>query len=328
MTVFNTYYSSIDEAFGYLNPDLQQQKSLKNKQGDVYTSDLAAFADQHMQGNKKTSSTSGKHAGKFNKTKYQRRSMNGRENKNINYNHDDEENGEEDCNNNSNSAIYEKFITSQEYYPKEKSLATLTSLPSSQKSSPIYQENNHNKISYQEQLSSGPRGHYHHLQASSPRPNTPPPPTSQQQKKKVTYEIIQNDDDYYNNDNELYDFETNYNFQPSQIIDPVTKVTINNEAPNIHIDNTSTRNKNNNNQYRNNNNKFDFDYNTNEEDHSYMSMLSNKYMDDDSYYNESRNRKNKNDQSRYIDLILYLISGIILIFIMEQFVKIGIHMSN
>jgi len=53
--------------------------------------------------------------------------------------------------------------------------------------------------------------------------------------------------------------------------------------------------------------------------------------DEDEYYERKNNkteRKNKNKTSLvYLDIILYILSGIILIFLLEQFVRIGINMQ-
>ena len=38
-----------------------------------------------------------------------------------------------------------------------------------------------------------------------------------------------------------------------------------------------------------------------------------------------KDERKPSQQVNYIDLVLYILSGIILIFIMEQFVKIGMH---
>lgn len=51
-----------------------------------------------------------------------------------------------------------------------------------------------------------------------------------------------------------------------------------------------------------------------------VKMLAKKYMGD--YHNDKSNSLN------YIDLVLYIISGIMLIFMMEQFVKIGMYMQT
>lgn len=49
------------------------------------------------------------------------------------------------------------------------------------------------------------------------------------------------------------------------------------------------------------------------------------YEDEDSYFNS---RKKKKGTYVYLDILLYVLSGIILIFLLEQFVKIGIHMQQ
>jgi hypothetical protein len=79
MTVFNTNYSSIDEAFGYLNPELQQQSAKKSKKKiqkdplcELYNqknqtpytdTDLVMYANQY----------------RYNKNEYQDQNINGRE---------------------------------------------------------------------------------------------------------------------------------------------------------------------------------------------------------------------------------------------------------
>jgi hypothetical protein len=80
MTVFNTSYTTIDEAFGFLNPELQQKpQKMKKKNKDPlcelynqrwqqqpYTdTDLVTYANQY----------------RYNKTDFQNQTVNGRENK-------------------------------------------------------------------------------------------------------------------------------------------------------------------------------------------------------------------------------------------------------
>lgn len=84
-------------------------------------------------------------------------------------------------------------------------------------------------------------------------------------------------------------------------------------------------------------------YNYHEDDRPYYSKYENRYMeekdekdeedenDNDEYYerkNSKNDRKSKNNPSLvYLDIILYILSGIILIFLLEQFVRIGINMQ-
>jgi hypothetical protein len=50
--------------------------------------------------------------------------------------------------------------------------------------------------------------------------------------------------------------------------------------------------------------------------------------DEDDYYNERINsRRSTKSSNMYLDIILYILSGIILIFLLEQFVRIGINMQ-
>lgn len=49
------------------------------------------------------------------------------------------------------------------------------------------------------------------------------------------------------------------------------------------------------------------------------------YDDEDSFF---QNKKKKKTSYVYLDVLLYVLSGIILIFLLEQFVKIGIHMQQ
>jgi hypothetical protein len=51
------------------------------------------------------------------------------------------------------------------------------------------------------------------------------------------------------------------------------------------------------------------------------------YFDDYDDYNEYHTMKKKFNNIQILDLILYVVSGIILIFLMEQFVRIGINMQ-
>ena len=55
-----------------------------------------------------------------------------------------------------------------------------------------------------------------------------------------------------------------------------------------------------------------------------------RYCDEDTIIrllSQKYDKKTNNDKINYIDLILYIISGIILIFILDQFVRIGMYMK-
>lgn len=49
---------------------------------------------------------------------------------------------------------------------------------------------------------------------------------------------------------------------------------------------------------------------------------------EDSYYGVPMNKRDHGNNLAYLDLLLYIVSGIILIFVMEQFVKIGIMLQQ
>ena len=119
-------------------------------------------------------------------------------------------------------------------------------------------------------------------------------------------------------------FERNYDFQPSLIENlqpqPQPQPQNDNLQPqkqyaDIHIENVNTNtNMNGNNTHK----VCEFDEDT------VLKLLSKKYMNEYTTHPISDERK-PSQQINYIDLVLYIISGIILIFIMEQFVKIGMH---
>jgi hypothetical protein len=74
MTVFNTNYSSIDEAFGFLNPDLQQAKKKKKNKDPI-----CELYNQRAHQNTYTDTDLVMYANQFNAEKYQKQNVYGRE---------------------------------------------------------------------------------------------------------------------------------------------------------------------------------------------------------------------------------------------------------
>ena len=102
------------------------------------------------------------------------------------------------------------------------------------------------------------------------------------------------------------DFERSYDFQPSMIHQK--------KCPDmeVHIENINTNDNSNSSAPP----RYDYDEDT------ILKMLSKKYMNEFTTI-----PKQTTVPPNYIDLILYIVSGVILIFIMEQFVKIGTYLG-
>ena len=246
MSMFNTY-SSIEEAYEFLNPDLQKKTvhTTKDPLCELYNikstdPDLASFTTQYQQRGQPSNSIDT--SGLFNKVNYQHQNQNGRE-----------------C-------------------------------------------QDHNKlVDFHERPS---REHYmhqppSHVQVEQPRiqpPHFAKPPN--------TYKIHQEDE-----------LEKQYNFQPSLRNEDIcsggpshTEVRIENINKNENINNVNVPQSQ---------SIYEFDEDT------ILKMLSKKYMNEHLTTQEIVHNAKTPPEVNYIDLILYICSGVILIFILEQFVKLG-----
>jgi hypothetical protein len=145
------------------------------------------------------------------------------------------------------------------------------------------------------------------------------PRTQPQNKSQKIYEIEEDESfirkEYPNNRPD--DFESSYDFQPSMIN---TKEKCPDMA--VHVENINT-NDNHSNYTNNNNNNSRYDY----DEDTVLKMLSKKYMNEFTTLPNHTTASIAIPPPNYIDLILYIISGVILIFIMEQFVKIGTYLG-
>ena len=142
--------------------------------------------------------------------------------------------------------------------------------------------------------------------------------TFQENRPQKIYEI-EEDEDFIRQEyphNRPDGFESSYDFQPSTM----------HETPKcpdmeVHIENINTNDNNNSKSVTKNytNNYHDYDEDT------ILKLLSKKYMNEFTTLPQNAQQNNQIPPN-YIDLILYIISGVILIFIMEQFVKIGTYL--
>jgi hypothetical protein len=286
MTVFNQFnqYSSIDEAYGFLNPQMNP-KNKKNsptacKLYDMQNSDseLVTYANQYKKAQQAIVRPSESYAEsdlshQWANNLVQSRSTNTTQEESV-----------------------RPLVTSEESYQRPSQIiseevnpiyAEMFSLPSKPSSEQTYQEFypyfNVDKVGREGVTST-------HID-----------------EKKVTGEI-----------------ETAYNFRPSNLMSNDTPHIMNikktGKCPDVYIQNN---NDNSNRMLAEENNPNDRSHSRPYDEDELLRMLSNKYMKEYTTAHSSKSTESVN----YIDLILYIISGIILIFMMEQFVKLGTQLA-